>query len=152
VTLDAAGALMNVTRERARQIESRGFARWRAELERRGVAADVVEHLRDLDSRPDPEERYDPPPPHPGERGGLNHLLRDIQRRAGYGSGTDERVIAAVGPGERTTPEVAARLGPRANRNIVGRHLRDLEKRGLVASRLERSGSASWRVWRRAPE
>ena len=53
-TLDQVGAALGVTRERARQIETRALMKCRAEIERRGLTfADLVPDARD-----DPESDW----------------------------------------------------------------------------------------------
>lgn len=114
ITLEEVGEIMNLTRERIRQIEVRGLIMLKMAM-------------------PSREEMEDGRAPAPT-------LLRTAS--------IPERLLQVIGDGEKTSAEVGTALGysPR----YVGRQLREMEKLGAVASRVERRDDQVVFIWSKA--
>ena len=141
ITLEEVGEIVNLTRERIRQVEVQGLLKLKMAMpDPEGMRA-TLGHVA---NRQDLDDRYTEAP------GGAWAVMKGLvkhEKKTGVG-GTPKQLLAALGPGEKTSSQVASVVGGHPRQ--VGLRLRELEREGVVASRRERRGTSVLIIWRRA--
>lgn len=147
VTLEQIGDLMNLTRERVRQVEMIAFRELRKAIRDAGLTRNTKEWLAEIAAQPSAEEEYPPAIAH-GDGPTLLELLDRWERNAG--AGMAGRAFSVMRDDECTVPEIAKRMPGAIPRVWVKTALDLLLAQGRVTCRVKQGPTGTVTLYRRA--